>query len=56
MQPIILAPLLGDRDAAAMVDLWHEFGSTAGFGQYSNESAPAEFAPELAQQIGRAHV
>src|SRR4051794_12768877 len=44
---VVLDPLFGDAGAEAMVRLWHDF---PGYGQYSNESAPAEFAPELAQR------
>lgn len=48
---IVLDPLLSDDEAAAVVDLWHRFGS---YGLYSNESAPARFAPELAQRYDAA--
>jgi hypothetical protein len=43
----VIDPLLPDEGAATMLSLWREFGS---YGQYSNESAPASFAPELAQR------
>jgi hypothetical protein len=48
---MVLDPLLPDDDAAAVVDLWLNFPS---YGMYSNESAPARFAPELAQRYDAA--
>ena len=48
---IVIDPLLPDDEAAAVVDLWHRFGS---YGLYSNESAPARYAPELAQRYDAA--
>ena len=47
----VLDPLLDDGGAAAMVDLWHDFGA---YGQYSNEGFPTAFAPELAQRYDAA--
>ncbi|MDQ1438423.1 MAG: hypothetical protein QOK43_2052 [Acidimicrobiaceae bacterium] len=43
----VLAPLLSPAEADAVVDVWLGFPS---YGLYSNESAPARFAPELAQR------
>ena len=47
----VLDPLLDSDDAAAVVDVWLTFPS---YGLYSNESAPARFAPELAQRYDAA--
>lgn len=52
MTPLmVLDPLLPDEDAAVVVDVWQQFPS---YGLYSNESAPARFAPELAQRYDAA--
>lgn len=51
MTPIVIDPLLGDDGAAAMVELWHRFGS---YGLYSNEGFDTSFAPELAQRYDAA--
>jgi hypothetical protein len=48
---LVLDPLLDDGDAAALVELWHDFGA---YGQYSNEGFPTTFAPELAQRYDAA--
>jgi hypothetical protein len=50
-EPIVLDPLLDPSAADRMVALWHQFGT---YGQYSNESEPAAFAPELAQRYDAA--
>ena len=47
----ILDPLLSPAEGDAMVSLWRDYGS---YGQYSNESQRAEFAPELAQRYDAA--
>lgn len=47
----ILDPLLSEDEAQAVVDIWLGFPS---YGLYSNESAPARFAPELAQRYDAA--
>lgn len=47
----ILDPLLPPDEADAVVDVWLRFPS---YGLYSNESAPARFAPELAQRYDAA--
>lgn len=47
----VLDPLLDQDAAAAVVDVWLSFPS---YGLYSNESAPARFAPELAQRYDAA--
>jgi hypothetical protein len=52
MTPLmVLDPLLPDEDAEQVVDVWRTFPS---YGLYSNESAPARFAPELAQRYDAA--
>jgi hypothetical protein len=52
MTPLmVLDPLLPDDDAASVVDVWLGFPS---YGLYSNESAPARYAPELAQRYDAA--
>jgi len=48
---MVLDPLLPDDDAHAVVDVWLSFPS---YGMYSNESAPARYAPELAQRYDAA--
>ena len=48
---MVLDPLLPDEDAETVVDVWRTFPS---YGLYSNESAPARFAPELAQRYDAA--
>lgn len=48
---LVLDPLLPDDDAEKVVDVWLSFPS---YGLYSNESAPARFAPELAQRYDAA--
>lgn len=48
---IVLDPLLGDDEAAAVLDLWRAF---PGYGLYSNEGFPTAFAPELAQRYDAA--
>ncbi|HZQ29100.1 MAG TPA: hypothetical protein VFA94_15490 [Acidimicrobiales bacterium] len=50
-EPIVLDPLLDPAGADRMVALWHGFAT---YGQYSNESEPAGFAPELAQRYDAA--
>ena len=47
----VLDPLLEPDDEAAVLDVWLSFPS---YGLYSNESAPARFAPELAQRYDAA--
>src|SRR4051794_41969468 len=47
----VLDPLLSPAEADAMVSLWRGYGS---YGQYSNESERAQFAPELAQRYDAA--
>jgi hypothetical protein len=47
----VIEPLLGPVGAAAMVELWHEYG---GYGQYSNEGLATSYAPELAQRYDAA--
>jgi len=47
----VLDPLLPDDEAQQVVDVWLTFPS---YGLYSNESAPARFAPELAQRYDAA--
>jgi hypothetical protein len=47
----VLDPLLPSDDAATVVDVWLSFPS---YGLYSNESAPARYAPELAQRYDAA--
>ena len=47
----VLDPLLDEDGAAALVELWHDFGV---YGQYSNEGFPTAFAPELAQRYDAA--
>src|SRR4051812_20664945 len=47
----VLDPLLPDDGAAAIVRLWHDFGS---YGLYSNEGFDTAFAPELAQRYDAA--
>jgi hypothetical protein len=54
MEPLplqVLDPLLPDDDAAHVVEVWRSFPS---YGLYSNESAPARWAPELAQRYDAA--
>ncbi|HEV7886080.1 MAG TPA: hypothetical protein VGO92_00860 [Acidimicrobiales bacterium] len=52
MTPLmVLDPLLPEDDAEAVVEVWRTFPS---YGLYSNESAPARFAPELAQRYDAA--
>ena len=48
---MVLDPLLPDTDAEQVVNVWLTFPS---YGLYSNESAPARFAPELAQRYDAA--
>jgi hypothetical protein len=48
---MVLDPLLPEDDAQAVVDVWLTFPS---YGMYSNESAPARYAPELAQRYDAA--
>jgi hypothetical protein len=48
---MVLDPLLPKTEADAVVDVWLKFPS---YGLYSNESAPARFAPELAQRYDAA--
>src|SRR3954467_1220718 len=48
---IVLDPLLSTEEAAAVVDLWHDFPT---YGLYSNEGFPTSFAPELSQRYDAA--
>jgi hypothetical protein len=47
----VVEPLLGTAGAAAMVELWHAYGS---YGQYSNEGFATSYAPELPQRYDAA--
>ena len=54
--PIVLDPLLPPDGADDVVRIWHDFagasgaGRGGGYGQYSNEGFPTQFAPELPQR------